>query len=299
MPTKEMQDLKRQIREYPPLQEWVAKVTAEFKRDEMWVPVLRTPTDVLGNRAMYALCFLAGEYLDGALADDELRADLSATILASTPVLWADDMMRVASEMTLPEHVIARDVMPYPLMWWAFEHLRGYSEEALISAMLLHDTPDGCGVLILGQYSGRATVPVISSFKIPYGGQWPTGDRYDPLIGIVLQMLAFMNSRFVESREVTLPRPDRRRIDRAGVSALVDSTRAVHVVKVRSPEPDGNSAGTSASEQRDWKSRWIVRGHYRAQWYPSITAHRVRWIAPYVKGPADKEIALPVVKVVR
>jgi hypothetical protein len=36
----------------------------------------------------------------------------------------------------------------------------------------------------------------------------------------------------------------------------------------------------------------MVRGHWRNQWYPSLNAHRQRWISPYVKGPEDEELVL-------
>jgi hypothetical protein len=38
----------------------------------------------------------------------------------------------------------------------------------------------------------------------------------------------------------------------------------------------------------DWTHRWLVNGHWRSQWMPSAQRHEQRWIAPYVKGPADK-----------
>lgn len=33
--------------------------------------------------------------------------------------------------------------------------------------------------------------------------------------------------------------------------------------------------------------RFVVRGHWRNQWYSSLKEHRQIWIAPYVKGPDD------------
>jgi hypothetical protein len=40
----------------------------------------------------------------------------------------------------------------------------------------------------------------------------------------------------------------------------------------------------------DWKYQWVVRGHWRNQWYPSIKQHRQIWVMPYMKGPEDKPI---------
>lgn len=38
----------------------------------------------------------------------------------------------------------------------------------------------------------------------------------------------------------------------------------------------------------DWSHQWWVDPHWRKQWYPSIEAHRQKWINGYVKGPDDK-----------
>ena len=35
--------------------------------------------------------------------------------------------------------------------------------------------------------------------------------------------------------------------------------------------------------------QFLVRGHWRNQWYPSLREHRQIWIAPYVKGPEGAE----------
>jgi hypothetical protein len=39
-----------------------------------------------------------------------------------------------------------------------------------------------------------------------------------------------------------------------------------------------------------WTHRWVVRGHWRNQWYPTLHDHRQVFIAPYVKGPADRPL---------
>jgi len=38
----------------------------------------------------------------------------------------------------------------------------------------------------------------------------------------------------------------------------------------------------------DWSHRWMVSGHWRNQWYPSLGRHQAKYIPPYVKGPEDK-----------
>ncbi len=48
-------------------------------------------------------------------------------------------------------------------------------------------------------------------------------------------------------------------------------------------EPDGTV---------EWQSRWVVRGHWRRQWYPKLKRHDWKYIHEYIKGPEDKPLRL-------
>lgn len=55
-------------------------------------------------------------------------------------------------------------------------------------------------------------------------------------------------------------------------------------VRLRRPESErGDTEPTTVH----WSHRWLVGGHWRNQWYPSLGLHRQVWISPYVKGPDD------------
>ncbi|PJE03593.1 MAG: hypothetical protein CK429_32845 [Mycobacterium sp.] len=41
---------------------------------------------------------------------------------------------------------------------------------------------------------------------------------------------------------------------------------------------------------RTYSHRWVVRGHWRRQWYPSLNRHVPIWITDYIAGPADLPI---------
>jgi hypothetical protein len=43
----------------------------------------------------------------------------------------------------------------------------------------------------------------------------------------------------------------------------------------------------------DWQHQWIVRGHWRKQWYPGKQKHSPVFVEPYVKGPDDKPLKPP------
>lgn len=76
--------------------------------------------------------------------------------------------------------------------------------------------------------------------------------------------------------------------------------KKVTIVRLRRPrrEPGDDHEPRTV----DWSHRWLVGGHWRNQWYPSLSLHRQVWISPYVKGPEDKPLEpkrLRVFKLVR
>lgn len=80
----------------------------------------------------------------------------------------------------------------------------------------------------------------------------------------------------------TVVRPDgpaRRSLARAGFAdpevTLVDLRR------LRVPQDPENGAG----EGRAYRHRWVVSGHWRNAWRPSVGEHRKTWIEAHVKGP--------------
>lgn len=42
----------------------------------------------------------------------------------------------------------------------------------------------------------------------------------------------------------------------------------------------------------NWTHRWLVRGFWRNQWFPSEKRHRQIWISDYIKGPEDKPLVI-------
>lgn len=83
----------------------------------------------------------------------------------------------------------------------------------------------------------------------------------------------------VRGRELA-SRPARKRAKRQGI----DDPYYTVITLRRHREGGGGETDV------DWRHRWIVDGHWRNQWYPSLGAHRQIWIAPFVKGPEDKPL---------
>lgn len=84
-----------------------------------------------------------------------------------------------------------------------------------------------------------------------------------------------LGQRVTSDVEASLPRSERRRAQREG-----REPPKVRVISLRSSHGGGTGQGS-----REYVHQWMVRGHWRKQWYPSIQANRPIFIAPYIKGP--------------
>lgn len=71
-------------------------------------------------------------------------------------------------------------------------------------------------------------------------------------------------------------RSTRRRLAKAGVTEIAP----IRVVSLRH-----RSALPTGRSEREYLHRWMVRGHWRRQWYPKQDRHVPIWISPHIKGP--------------
>jgi hypothetical protein len=106
-------------------------------------------------------------------------------------------------------------------------------------------------------------------------------------LNLLGSLLLFMDQRvFVAPRE-TCERHARRRLERDGWHGRP----LVRVVQLRRVERLAKK--DSESRERDYHCQWLVRGHWRQQFYPSKHTNQPIWITPYVKGPDDKPLKPP------
>jgi hypothetical protein len=85
-----------------------------------------------------------------------------------------------------------------------------------------------------------------------------------------------MQQQLALVEEVRPDRAARKRLLRAGREPA-----SVRVIHLRRPA----SASNAGASDREYHHQWIVRGHWRQQWYPAREVHRPVWIAPHIKGP--------------
>jgi len=96
--------------------------------------------------------------------------------------------------------------------------------------------------------------------------------------------LRLMQQRLAHREHTKPDRATRRRGEAKGF-------RQREVVVVRLRREAGDHVPHESGEA-SYSHRFIVSGHWRQQWYPSINGHRQIWISPYVKGPEDQPLVV-------
>ncbi|MEV6712709.1 hypothetical protein AB0M48_11775 [Lentzea sp. NPDC051208] len=154
--------------------------------------------------------------------------------------------------------------------------------------------------------------PVPPSFAPPHGYEWcaltpmeftemegwPDGVSEDEssrdseariaMQRTILTTWLLMGQTLVRSEQVTAPRAARRRIER--LDPVLDPTvRYIDLRRART-EPSDRPDEDFGNGTREYRHRWIVRGHWRNQYYPSRNDHRPIWIDPHFAGPEDKPL---------
>jgi hypothetical protein len=140
-------------------------------------------------------------------------------------------------------------------------------------------------VMTFGSSSGQIS-DVRASDKEPLN----QSEKYDIafLASVFGTLSLFAKQRLLTSERQQVDRHARKRI--AKEAPLVDPT--VRVVKLRTRETISHDADRGEAHV-DWACRWMVRGHWRQQFFPSRKAHQPIWITPHIKGPDDKPLRTP------
>lgn len=103
--------------------------------------------------------------------------------------------------------------------------------------------------------------------------------------------LTFLEQRILIAPQQRAERATRKRLEREGFI----HEPLVRVVELRRKQTKSEHHGES--DPVEWSHQWIVSGHWRQQWYPSLSSNQPIWVMPYVKGPEDKPLKPPRAKV--
>lgn len=132
------------------------------------------------------------------------------------------------------------------------------------------------------EYSRRKMSPLMPIGRQlwhPYGAESvaDNGASYQaPALRVLRAAWLLMRQPLAITTDAVFDRATRRRLAREYVEPPT-----VRVITLRRP---ANSGGSGESD-REYHHQWIVRGHWRQQWYRSRGVNRPVWIAPHVKGP--------------
>jgi hypothetical protein len=112
----------------------------------------------------------------------------------------------------------------------------------------------------------------------------------DYLLKYTRALLYFIRSRITITSLKVPDRSTRRRAGRENFTEKPINRVELRVVDYKYPNGNGNV-------DVEWSCRWIVRGHWRIQYYPSKKMYDLIWIMPFIKGPGDKPLKRPGAKV--
>ena len=127
-------------------------------------------------------------------------------------------------------------------------------------------------------HQGAFPWQLVAAEKFAYGAADANAGRR------AIQAFWRLGQEFVLSRE-RLSRARRREAQRLGMPR--DASEYVTVMRLRRAK---THADHDAGHPVEYSCQWVVRGHWRNQWYPSERRHRQRFIPAYVKGPTDKPL---------
>jgi hypothetical protein len=279
--------------------------SAGLGNEETWRQsrTIESPLEVLHERALLAMRVLVPETkLYGLVDDVDNRLLLYQRILEASPYLWETKILLAASQTDVPScEIRLDDVMPDGRgMWWscttATQDTRGKVNDA---KMLYREGSELLVVSIAGLLDPQLSNYEFSMYGIRDGLDYPDGIA-DPQaregVGQILAALAFLAAEVIDVEASRIPRPERRAIKKANQP----EPAPVSVVRLRrasqTTEPQ-----TSDSAGSKYSTRWLVSGHLRNQWYPSLGRHKLIYIPPHIKGPEGAPLneSRPTVRVVR
>jgi hypothetical protein len=109
------------------------------------------------------------------------------------------------------------------------------------------------------------------------------------LLGTIVTFFAFTQQRIL----VTSSRPIANRGVRKRLGKHIQEIPMVRVVELRRREHQQHDESHAVAVE--WSCQWLVRGHWRQQYFPASNEHRPLWIEPHIKGPSDKPLKAPTI----
>jgi hypothetical protein len=228
----------------------------------------------------------------------QIRRGLRLLLPLTETYFWSHQIANAVlqSAMTLPGNttVLLEGVPRAGWMWFERPFRAGvmakWSEVRALS--WTHDN----GTIVITSYGGPPGAPLTldmgycaliqgtSLFEITDSQDWQS--HLTTLGAFWIAAMLWIQQMVIVTERREPDRHTRRRLERSGITPS-----PIHVVRLRRAVVSGHP--NTSNEHKEWTCQWIVRGHWRQQFYPSTNAHRPKWILPYVKGPEDAPLKPP------
>lgn len=202
---------------------------------------------------------------------------------------------------TMPDQPIHRDDLPLDAAWVIFaQPISPYQK----MVEMLGETPSLRRMTANSMPGIKAVWWDSDETKVVYGHhlEWPLDLGFDHVIShgigytkwaeptqesyLEMERLLSCFWSLVGLPIVAEDRP--RKGQRRAAQVSKDEASTLRVIYLRSPHhPTSAEPG-----EIDYSHRWMVSGHWRNQWHPSVKRHRRRFIHPYIKGPEDKPLVI-------
>lgn len=164
-------------------------------------------------------------------------------------------------------------------LFWAYIDTTGttWRDMGPVGAYAVFGLSDGCNALMTGP-------GVYDAREVQRETDWPRTSS-DALMRFMLASWLWLGQKVVR-----VDRPD---VSRAARKCAARQTvnSSVNVVVLR--RSDTSRDNPEHQSHIEYSCQWLVRGHWRKQYYPSSGEHRPLWIEPHIKGPEDKPLKPP------
>jgi hypothetical protein len=229
------------------------------------------------------------------------------TLKRADPYYWSPDLcpFLASAAPKMPWYSLREDMLPSPFgfVWFArpVSLPSGSHEPRNLTAFSWGHAPQANAMWFVTylQHPIRSNGVLGSSGFWEYGHETPAFGpagldglvqaRLTLQVKVIAAAFLFLNQSVLTAVRHQAERHVRHRAERE----RWQNEPVVRVVELRRREQIGEKSTPVEPVEREWSCQWVVRGHWRQQFYPSRHGTQPIWITPYVKGPEDKPLKLP------
>lgn len=167
------------------------------------------------------------------------------------------------------------------ILWWDTQDEDGWDLQHPAEIALARDLYKRWGMRWAVMHATVCPLALMSDLK-HMGNE---GDPQATWMTFIRVFNRLMAERIVLKSRMRPHRAIRRSAARLGLVEIKD----VVVCELRRARPRGYEWPETPGEKGHLTHRFMVRGHWRHQWYPSEGRHKQKYILPYIKGPEGSE----------